>query len=238
MPLPLASALLQVTFARDTIVALTMPAERTLFDWASGTLQIVALLAGTAALVAMAASALALRRAVTTLQGTVDRLAADAKPLLHQATRAAEDARDVVKLVRAETEKLAQATGAVSARVLDVTDTAADRLDQVNALLDVLQDEVEDTALSAAATVRGLRVGAVALGAALGGRRRTRETGDGDAEEQDGADEALDGVELDGGDDEADRPYFSRGPDDDEPDDDAEEERPRRRRSGSRRRRG
>jgi hypothetical protein len=243
MPLPFAPALLQVPIVRDTIVALTVPPERTLFDWTSGVLQIVALLAGTAALIAMAASALALRRAVTVLQGTADRLATDAQPLLHQATRAAEDARDVVKLVRAETEKLAGATGAVSARVLEVTEAAADRLDQMHALLDVLQDEVEDTALSAAATVRGLRVGAAALGAALGGRRRRRDDADASDVMADGEDDDADAPPADDDgdapDEDAERPYFGASDDGDAVDDaDELEERPRRRRSGSRRRRG
>jgi hypothetical protein len=225
MLLPLTPSLQQAAAARDTIVALTMPAERTLFDLTSGALQIVALLAGTVALIAVAVSALAVRRAVTALQGTVDRLSADAKPLLQQATRAAEEARDVVKLVRAETEKLAEASSAVSARVREVTDAAADRIDEVNALLDVLQEEVEGTALSAAATVRGLRVGAVALGAALGGRRRATIDEADDPFDDEAPDEAFDDEDADDAredeglgdeEDEEERPYFADGPDDSE----------------------
>ena len=166
------SALLQATtVTRDTIVTLTMPAERTAFDLASGTLQILVLIAGLVALVAMAASAIALRTAIHKLQETVDRLAADAKPLLAQATRVSEEARDVVKLVRAEAEKVVAVTGDVSDRLLDVADAAEQRVDRVRALLDVLQTELEDSTLSAAATVRGWRVGATALGDALAGRR-------------------------------------------------------------------
>ncbi len=225
------SPLLQAAVAsRDTIVALTMPAERTAFDMASGTLQILVLVAGLVALVAMAATALALRHAITKLQDTVDRLVGDAKPLLHQATRASEDARDVIKLVRAEAEKIAGATGAVADRLLDVSQAAEERLDQVNALLDVLKDEVQDTAISAAASVRGMRVGAVALGAALSGGRRLRrrhdadderslidadaddELADDDGEHDDALDDAVELAGMDGDDaslDPAERPYFT-----------------------------
>jgi methyl-accepting chemotaxis protein len=209
---------------RDTIVTLTMPAERTAFDLASGTLQIIVLLVGLVALIAMAVTALALKKVIEKLEGTIERLAADAKPLLHQATRTTEEARDLVKRVRTEAERLAEATGAVSERLLDVSEAAGERLDQVNALLDVLQDEVQETALSAAATVRGMRVGAVALGAALTGAKAVgRRTARNDADVASEHLEADDDDLVDDEDDEeleqpdpSDRPYFAAD-DDDEP---------------------
>lgn len=209
---PLPPLLQAAVVTRDTIVTLTMPAERTAFDLASGTLQIIVLLAGLAALVAMAASAIALRTAIHKLQETVDRLAADAKPLLAQATRVSEEARDVIKLVRAEAEQVVGVTGEVSARVLDVVDATEERVDRLRALYDVLQAELETTALSAAASVRGWRVGAAALGDALAGRRARRrrtaplpwadaDMGDIEDEHDSGPDEAaagdLDADDLD-----------------------------------------
>jgi len=227
--------------ARDTIVALTMPAERTAFDVASGTLQIVVLLAGLIALIAMAVTALALKRVIEQLQETIDRLAADAKPLLHQATRTTEEARDLVKRVRTEAERLAEATGAVSERLLDVSEAAGERLDQVNALLDVLQEEVQETALSAAATVRGMRVGAVALGAALTGAKAVRRRTVSAKPDDDALDEDDDEDDLVADDppasDPDDLPYFAAV---DEGDDDAhddDDEPPRPRTASSRRRR-
>ncbi len=184
--------LLQASVIRDTIVTLTMPAQRTAFDYASGTLQILVLVVGLVALAAMALLALTLRKAVVSLQGTVDRLSADAKPLISQATRVTEEARDVMKRVRGEVDHIADATASVSARLHDLSDAAEARIDEVNALLDVLQDEVQDTALSAAAAVRGARVGAVALGAALGLRTRRLKPD---------ADHEADGAYLDDGDD-------------------------------------
>jgi len=207
--------------ARDTIVALTMPAERSAFDLASGTLQIIVLLAGLVALIAMAVTALALKRVIEKLQETVDRLAADAKPLLHQATRTTEETRDLVKRVRTEAERLAEATGAVSETLLDVSEAAGERLDQVNALLDVLQEEVQETALSAAAAVRGVRVGAVALGAALTGVKAVRRRGAPDAPDEDEEDDEHD-EDGDSASEPDDRPYFAE--DDEREDDDAFED--------------
>ncbi len=171
---------LQVSALPDTVVSLIVAPPLTAFDYASGTLQILVLVIGFFALAAMALLLLTLRKTIVALQGTVDRLTADTKPLLHQATRLTEDAHDMVKTVRREVDRLAEATGEVRERIVDVSDMAKDRIDQVNALLNVLQDEVEDTALGAVAAARGLKVGAVALGAALVGnssrsaRRKSR----------------------------------------------------------------
>ncbi len=243
--------LLQAGVIRDTIVTLTMPAQRTAFDYASGTLQILVLVVGLVALASMALMLLTFRKAIVSLQGTVDRLSADAKPLISQATRVAEEAREVMKRVRGEVDGIADATAEVSARLLDIADAAEARIDEVNALLDVLQDEVQDTALSAAAAVRGARVGAVALGAALGMRNRSPKSVNADAREasylKEGADAERDDDDDDGDDDFDDTPVDALPPDerpyleeldnelveqfeildDDEPDADPRSERPR-----------
>jgi uncharacterized protein YoxC len=187
------SALLQSGVIRDTIVTLLVPEPRTAFDYASGTLQILVLIVGLIALGAMGALSLTLRKSVMALQATVDRLAVDVKPLLHQATRVSEDAHDIVKTVRREVDRIADATAEVSERLLDLSDAAENRIDSVNALLDVMQDEVQDTAISAAATLRGARVGAAALGAVLGlrGRDHTENAPADDSDELDDNDDAL-----------------------------------------------
>lgn len=190
------SALLQAAVIRDTIVTILVPEPRTAFDYASGTLQILVLIVGLIALGAMGALSLTLRKSVMALQATVDKLAVDVKPLLIQATRVSEDAHDIVKTVRREVDKIADATSEVSERLLDLSDAAEDRIDSVNALLDVMQDEVQNTAISAAATLRGARVGAVALGAVLGLRGRDAEdSAPTDADDGDALDDEYDALD-------------------------------------------
>ncbi len=231
--------LVQAGVIRDTIVTITVPAPLTAFDYASGTLQILVLIVGLVALSTMALLTITLRKSIVALQGTVDRLSADVKPLITQATLVTDDVRDVVKTVRGEVNRIAEASAEVSERLLDLSDAAEVRIDEVTALLDVLQDEVQDTALSAAAAVRGARVGAVALGAALGlpkrqaKRRKKRDTMD-PAEasyfdDDEGDDEDDDDVELsylDADDEDIDEEAALRL-DDDETDTDSRDERPR-----------
>ncbi len=161
--------LLQVGAIPDTVVTLVVAPDPTAFDYAAGTLQILVLVVGFFALATGSLLAITLRRSIVQLQSTVDRLSADVKPLLSQATRLTEDAHDIVKTVRREIDKMADATSEISERLRDVSDVAEQRIDDVNALLTVLQDQVQDTTLSAVAAVRGLRVSAAGIGDALTG---------------------------------------------------------------------
>lgn len=170
--------LLQTAVRTDTIIARTIP-ERGLLDWTNGILQLVVLLLAVATLVALLLLFLALRASVRRLTETADRLAADARPMLTQANAMVGDARTMVSLVKRDVERLTDAAGAVSEQLLDAAETTAQRVDEVNAVLDVLQDELEDTVLTTAAAIRGVRVGAQALatglvGGSRGRRRRAR----------------------------------------------------------------
>lgn len=205
-------ALLQAPVARDTIVTLTMPAQTTAFDYVNGTLQLALMVVGLVALVVLILVALTLRKSVQALQATVDRLTADAKPLLYQATRTSEDVRDVVKVVRREVDRLAETSNDISDRLRDMSSAAEQRVDQANALLAVMQDEVEKTTISAAATMRGVRVGAVALGAALAGRAPKHDT----ADDEDMLEDALEDDELE--DEELDDDFDEDDEDEDEDD--------------------
>ena len=81
------------------------------------------------------------------------------------------DARAVVTIVRSDVERVSDAAHALGEQLRDAADTTMRRVDDVNAVLDVLQDELEDTALTAVSAIRGVRAGAVEL---TTGRRRSR----------------------------------------------------------------
>lgn len=179
---PLASMLLQAVTHPDTIIARTIP-ERGLLEWTNGILQLIVLLLAVVAMVSLTALFLALRAGITRLNQTVDSLAADAKPMLTSANAMVTDARTMVANVRQDVERLTDAAGAVSEQLLDAAEVTAQRVDEVNAVLDVLQDELEDTVLTTAAAIRGVRVGAQALAFGLvrgrgRGRRRPRPSSD------------------------------------------------------------
>lgn len=88
---------------------------------------------------------------------TLDR---DARPALLAARTAAEEASRVAILIRREVEGIAGTSESLRTRVDRTAASLEDRFAEFEALLDVLQDEVEDTVLDVAAALRTTRRGA------------------------------------------------------------------------------
>jgi len=72
---------------------------------------------------------------------------------------ALDDVRQLVGSIRAEADALVGASRDIRLRIIRAADAAEDRLADLDTLVGVVQDEVEDTALSAAATLRNVRRG-------------------------------------------------------------------------------
>ena len=118
-------------------------------------------------------------RTAAALQSLSDRLERDSGPLLDTARSVANDAREVSAKLRREMENVVDVSTDVRQRVLTATDAAEERLLDLQALLDVFQDEIEDTVLDVSAALRTTRRGTAILGSmkrALmgGGKRRKR----------------------------------------------------------------
>lgn len=157
--------LLQAGTLPDTIV--TMPV-RGWMDYTSGTLQLIVLVLAIVVLGATAYVMLTVKAAVESAKSTVEKLTADVRPILKQATDVATDAREVVAMLRTDVERITQAAGVVSDQMLDLAEAVEERVDNVGAVLDVVQGELEETVLSATATLRGARLGGRALAGGLG----------------------------------------------------------------------
>lgn len=163
--------LIQASVLPDTIVARTLPV-RGVFEYSAGILQILVLLLGVGVLVTLVMLLLTLKRGIEKLNDTVDKLSGDVRPMIKNANEVIGDARKVVARVRDDVERVSDAATAVSDQLLYAAEVTADRVDDVNAVLDVLQAELEDMAISTVSTVRGVSVGAKLLGAAFGGRKK------------------------------------------------------------------
>ncbi len=152
----------QVATPPDTIIA-RMISERGVLDWTSGILQLIVLVLGVATLVTMVWLLITVRRGASAINRILTQFATDSRPLILAATAVVTDAREVVAMLRTDAERVTDAASEISERLLDAADTTAQRVDDVNAVLDVLQGELEDTALATFAAVRGVRGGARAF---------------------------------------------------------------------------
>lgn len=116
-----------------------------------------------------------LRQLLRTLERRTDVLDREARPALQAARVLFEDASRTVTVVRAEVEEVTGSARELRQRVTRAVRSADERLRDLEALLDVVQYEVEETALDIAAALRTTRRSASLLGAvkrAFGGRGR------------------------------------------------------------------
>jgi hypothetical protein len=165
--------LLQSVTLPDTIIARTIP-DRGVLEWTSGLLEILVLLLAVGALVTLILLLTAMREGVKKLNGTLERLTTDTQPLLLNARAIVEDARDMVATVKRDVGTVSGAAAAMGDTLLDAADITAQRIDEVNAVLDVVQEELEETAITAISAVRGVRMGAREMLAHLPRRRRKK----------------------------------------------------------------
>ena len=106
---------------------------------------LVIALAALAGAIAIIAGALAVRAAV--------------KAIRHLAGPAVSDVRQLIGSIKIEADALIGTSRDVRHRIMKAADAAEDRLTDLDALAEVMQAELEETALDAAATMRDVRRG-------------------------------------------------------------------------------
>jgi len=98
-----------------------------------------------------------LRRGIERVVQLLDR---DARPALESAKAMVEDAAKVVSSVRSETEGIVRSSKDVRDRLEQLIHRTEERLQDLDTLIDIVQYEVEETALDVAAALRTTRRGA------------------------------------------------------------------------------
>ena len=106
---------------------------------------VIIALAALVGAVAIIAGALAVRAAV--------------RGIRHLAGPAISDVRQLIGSIKIEADALIGTSRDVRHRIVKAADAAEDRLTDLDALAEVMQSELEDTALDAAATMRDVRRG-------------------------------------------------------------------------------
>jgi len=110
------------------------------------------------AIMALAAIAIALSSVIALLA-----LRTSLRVLEGLAGPALGDVRQLVATIRAEADGLVGTSRELRTRILKAADAAEERLADLDALFEVVQEEVETTALDVAATVRNVRRGLAVL---------------------------------------------------------------------------
>jgi len=103
------------------------------------------------------------RTARASVGGALQRLEAEARPVLEHARAIGSDARIVSTTLRKDFEEFNQTIMSANQRLNLAAEAAEERIARFNALLEVMQQEAEDLFIGTASTVRGIRTGTAEL---------------------------------------------------------------------------
>lgn len=143
----------------DTIYTKTVAAQRGWFE------QLTAIASGLVSLsllvltVALVPAAWNFRKSYKKISDLLDKVYADINPLTKHASTIADNVDYITTSVRVDMQRVNQTIAAANEKLREAVELTEQRMSEFNALLKVAQQEAEDTFVSTAAMVRGVRKG-------------------------------------------------------------------------------
>ena len=157
--------LLQHAAARpDTFVMKTVATERGWFEIVTGVASGVLTLTILALAVVLGPAAWSFWRSFRKVRELLDRVYADVTPLTRHASNIADNLDYITTSIRNDVQQVNATVASANRRLNQAVELTETRLNEFNALLQVVQQEAEQAFVSTAAAVRGVRTGAAALG--------------------------------------------------------------------------
>ena len=98
------------------------------------------------------------------------------QPVADRARVAAENVEYISAVVREDVQKVHSSVAGLANRLKDASQRMEERVEEFNALMDVVQGEAESVLIDTAAAVRGVRAGAQAIGEAAASDESDSET--------------------------------------------------------------
>jgi len=144
---------------RDTIYMKQVASEAGWFEKVTGiasgvlTLTIIVLSA------ALIPAAWNFRKSYKKVSDMLDKIYGDINPLMRHASAIADNVDYISTAIRVDVQQVSQTVAAVNQRLQQAVSAAEDRIHQLNALLEVVQEEAESAFVTTASTIRGVRTG-------------------------------------------------------------------------------
>ena len=109
--------------------------------------------------VALVPAAWNFRKSYKKVSDMLDKIYGDVNPLMRHASAIADNVDYISTSIRVDVQHVSQTVAAVNQRLQDALESAEDRMKQLNALLDVVQEEAESAFVTTASTIRGVQTG-------------------------------------------------------------------------------
>jgi uncharacterized protein YoxC len=109
--------------------------------------------------VALVPAAWNFRKSYKKVSDMLDKIYGDINPLMRHASAIADNVDYISTSIRVDVQQVSQTVAAVNQRLQEALESAEDRMKQLNALLDVVQEEAESAFVTTASTIRGVQTG-------------------------------------------------------------------------------
>ncbi len=146
-----------------------LPLQQAVTSTAPGTLQVAAEVSTVVIAVISVMLLVVILLFLVQLKKLLRSLQQHVQPVTDRARVAAENVEYITALVRQDVRKVRTSVSGLSDRLKDASDRMEERVEEFNALMDVVQDEAEAVLLDTAAVVRGVRAGAQTMGESVAG---------------------------------------------------------------------
>ena len=153
----------QATTFPDTVVMRTVT-ERGWFETVTGIASAVMTLTLLGLAIFLGPAAWSFWRTFRRVEGMLDRVYADVTPLMRHASNISDNVDYITSSIRNDVQQINATIASANRRLQQAVELTENRLNEFNALLQVVQQEAEQAFVSTAAVVRGVRTGAAAFG--------------------------------------------------------------------------
>jgi len=147
--------------AQQVVPQAVVKPQRDWFDTLTSLASIVISIALIALTVGLLPAAWNSRKSYKKFNDLLDRVYGDINPLVRHAHNVTDNLDYITTSIRVDLQLVNQTIATANDRLLEAVKVTEERVKEFNALIDVVQREAEDVFVSTAATVRGVRVGAL-----------------------------------------------------------------------------
>ena len=143
----------------DTIYTKQVVAQPGLWEKTTGIASGVMTITVIILTVALVPAAWNFRKSYKKISEMLDKIYGDVNPLMRHASAIADNVDYITTSIRVDVQQVSQTVAAVNQRLQDALEGAEDRMKQLTALLDVVQEEAESAFVTTASTIRGVQTG-------------------------------------------------------------------------------
>jgi uncharacterized protein YoxC len=161
---------LQIAGAADTVITKVVATELSTLQKVLAFAEIGAVLLAYALMAALLFAILKMARAVEAARDKVDDVRKDVRELIDNGNRILERANSIVESVKSSVEGVTDTVDTANRRAHQAVSDLADRVDDFNRTLTLVQTETQDAVVTALSAIKGVKAGV----GALRGRRRPK----------------------------------------------------------------